>query len=98
MCSYNKVNGDWACENDWLLNHVLKGAWHFPGFVVSDWDATHSTDKAAMAGVDMQMSGAEQFGEPLKKAVISRGGPMPRLRCVVAPPLRSMFYGDGFFR
>ncbi len=35
MCSYNKVNGDWACENDWLLNHVLKGAWHFPGFVVS---------------------------------------------------------------
>jgi beta-glucosidase-like glycosyl hydrolase len=42
MCSYNKINGDWACENDYLLNHVLKGNWKFPGLVVSDWEATHT--------------------------------------------------------
>ena len=91
MCSYNKVNGDWACENDWLLNHVLKGAWHFPGFVVSDWDGTHSTEKAAMAGLDMQMPGDEYFGAALKEAVTSGRVPLQRLDDMVHRVLRSMF-------
>jgi beta-glucosidase len=91
MCSYNKVMGHWACENDWLLSHVLKGAWHFPGFVVSDWDGTHSTDKAAMAGLDVQMPGDEYFGEALKQAVTSGRVPMRRLDDMVHRLLRSMF-------
>ncbi len=91
MCSYNKVNGDWACENDWLLNHVLKGSWHFPGFVVSDWDGTHSTEKAAMAGLDVQMPGDEYFGEALKRAVTSGRVPLRRLDDMVHRLLRSMF-------
>jgi beta-glucosidase len=91
MCSYNKVLGDWACENDWLLNHVLKGAWKFPGFVVSDWDGTHSTDKAVMAGLDVQMPGEEFLGEPLKQAVSSGRIPMRRLDDMVHRVLRSMF-------
>jgi beta-glucosidase len=91
MCSYNKVFGDWACENNWLLNGVLKGAWHFPGFVVSDWDGTHSTDKAAMAGLDVQMPGDEYFGDALKQAVTSGRIPMPRLNDMVHRLLRSMF-------
>jgi beta-glucosidase len=91
MCSYNKVNGDWACENDWLLNHVLKGAWHFPGFVVSDWDGTHSTEKAAMAGLDVQMPGDEYFGAALKEAVTSGRIPLQRLDDMVRRLLRSMF-------
>src|SRR5229473_1610436 len=91
MCSYNKVNGDWACENDWLLNHVLKDSWHFPGFVVSDWDGTHSTEKAAMAGLDVQMPGEEYFGEALKRAVASGRVPMRRLDDMVHRVLRSMF-------
>jgi beta-glucosidase len=91
MCSYNKVNGDWACENDWLLNSVLKGAWHFPGFVVSDWDGTHSTDKAALAGLDVQMPGDEYFGAALKEAVTSGRVPMRRLDDMVHRLLRSMF-------
>src|SRR5271166_4867556 len=45
MCSYNRVNGDFACENDWLLKEVLKTEWKFPGFVLSDWGGTHSTEK-----------------------------------------------------
>src|SRR6202521_2179091 len=91
MCSYNKVMGDWACENDWLLNHVLKGAWHFSGFVVSDWDGTHSADKAAMAGLDVQMPGDEYFGEALKQVVTSGRVPMRRLDDMVHRLLRSMF-------
>jgi beta-glucosidase len=91
MCSYNKVMGDWACENDWLLNHVLKGAWHFPGFVVSDWDGTHSTDKAANSGLDVQMPGEEYFGEALKQAVNSGRVPLGRLDDMVRRLLRSMF-------
>jgi len=90
MCSYNKLSADWACENDWLLNHVLKGAWHFPGFVVSDWDGTHSTDKAA-AGLDVQMPGDEYFGEALKQAVTSGRVPLQRLDDMVHRLLRSMF-------
>jgi beta-glucosidase len=91
MCSYNKVMGDWACENDWLLSHVLKGAWNFPGFVVSDWDGTHSTDKAAMAGLDVQMPGDEYFGEALKAAVSSGRVPLQRLDDMMHRLLRSMF-------
>ena len=91
MCSYNKVNGDWACENDWLLNHVLKGNWHYPGFVVSDWDATHTTEKAAKAGLDMEQPGEIYFGAPLKAAIESGAVPSARLDDMVHRLLRSMF-------
>jgi beta-glucosidase len=47
MCSYNRVNGDFACENKYLLTDVLKKDWNFPGFVLSDWGGTHSTEKAS---------------------------------------------------
>ncbi len=91
MCSYNKVNGDWACENDYLLNKVLKGEWHYPGFVVSDWEATHTTVKAALAGLDEQEPGEEYFGKPLMDAVQSGEVPLSRLDDMVHRTLRSMF-------
>ncbi|MBN3818540.1 glycoside hydrolase family 3 protein, partial [Paraburkholderia sp. Se-20369] len=52
MCSYNRLNGDYACENAHLLNDVLKNEWGFEGQVQSDWGATHSTAKAINAGLD----------------------------------------------
>ncbi len=52
MCSYNLVNGAWACENDYLLNKVLRQDWGFKGFVMSDWGAVHSTAYAANSGLD----------------------------------------------
>jgi beta-glucosidase len=52
MCSYNRLNGDYACENNYLLNQVLKQDWAFQGMVQSDWGATHSTAKAINAGLD----------------------------------------------
>ena len=83
MCAYNKLNGDWACENRFLLTDVLKRDWNYPGFVMSDWGAVHSTEKAANAGLDNQ-SGQEldkaiYFGAPLKAAVEAGTVPMARL-------------------
>jgi beta-glucosidase len=91
MCSYNLLNGDYACENDYLLNQVLKKEWGFRGFVISDWGATHSTYKSAMAGLDMEMPGSDFFGVALKKAVESREIPMPRVDDMVRRILRSAF-------
>ncbi|MBX3565155.1 MAG: glycoside hydrolase family 3 protein [Sphingomonas sp.] len=88
MCAYNKVNGDWACENDFLLNQVLKRDWGYRGWVMSDWGGVHSTAKAAKAGLDQQ-SGQELdkamfFSAPLKAAVQSGDVPMQRLDDMVA--------------
>jgi beta-glucosidase len=69
MCSYNAVNGDYACENKYLLTDVLKKKWGFKGFVVSDWGATHSVVKASAAGLDNEEPEDLFYGEPLKKAV-----------------------------
>jgi len=91
MCSYNKVNGDWACENDYLLNHVLKKSFGFKGWVLSDWGGTHSTTKAVMAGLDQEMPGSTFLGDALKKAVESGEVPMSRLNDMVHRILRSMF-------
>ena len=69
MCSYNRVNGDYACENKYLLNEVLKGAFHFQGFVLSDWGGTHSTLQASHAGLDQEQPGDFFYGAALKNAV-----------------------------
>jgi beta-glucosidase len=69
MCSYNRVNGDYACENDYLLHEVLKTDFQFPGFVLSDWGGTHSTVKASHAGLDNEEPMDRFFGPKLKKAV-----------------------------
>ncbi|TGO81176.1 hypothetical protein BPOR_1298g00010 [Botrytis porri] len=57
MCSYNRINGTYACENTHLLNDILKGELGFQGYVVSDWFATQSGYPAANAGLDMDMPG-----------------------------------------
>jgi beta-glucosidase len=91
MCSYNRVNGDYACENSYLLNEVLKKDFGFQGFVLSDWGATHSTTKAALAGLDLEMPGSTYFGDALKKAVESGEVPMSRLDDMVHRILRTEF-------
>jgi beta-glucosidase len=91
MCSYNKVNGDHACESDYLLNQVLKKDWGFKGWVLSDWEATHSTVKAANAGLDQEMPGDRYFGEPLCAALAAGQVPMARLDDMDHRILRSMF-------
>jgi beta-glucosidase len=69
MCSYNAINGDYACENKYTLTDILKRDWKFKGFVLSDWGGTHSTVKASAAGLDNEQPGENFFGDAYKKAV-----------------------------
>jgi beta-glucosidase len=75
MCSYNRINGDFGCENSYTLKDVLKKDWGFKGFVISDWGGTHSTEKASSAGLDQEQPMADYFGPKLKEAV--RAGRVP---------------------
>jgi beta-glucosidase len=91
MCSYNRIDGDHACENDYLLNQVLKKAWGFKGFVISDWGATYSAVKAAQAGLDQEQPGSVYFGKALKEAVENGAVPASRLDDMVHRILRTEF-------
>lgn len=90
MCSYNLVNGTYACENPYLLQTVLKGTWAFPGFVMSDWDATHSTVNAAVNGLDQEQPENIYFGSNLQQAVQNGQVPETRLDDMVHRILRAM--------
>ena len=79
MCSYNRVNGDYACENSYLLHDVLKSQWGFKGFVDSDWGGTHSTEKASAAGLDQEQPMGNHFGAKLKDAVVAGRVPMSEI-------------------
>src|SRR5205814_3837404 len=91
MCSYNAVNGDYACENKYLLTDVLKKDWKFPGFVLSDWGGTHSTEKASTAGLDNEQPGRFWFGDKLKAAVDSGAISAAELDEHVHRIMRAMF-------
>ncbi len=91
MCAYNLVNGVYNCENAELLNTILKGDWQFPGFVMSDWWATHSTVNAALNGLDQEQPDNEFFGAPLTQAVGGGQVPQSRLENMVQRILRAMF-------
>jgi beta-glucosidase len=97
MCSYNLINGRWGCENDYLLNTVLKGDWGYKGFVMSDWGAVHSTVGAANDGLD-QFTGfcckddKPWFAPPAMKAALASGAiPQARLDDMVTRILWALF-------
>jgi beta-glucosidase len=55
MGSYNKVRGEWATHNNYLMNQILKKEWGFKGVVISDWGAVHNTQQALWNGTDIEM-------------------------------------------
>jgi beta-glucosidase len=78
MCSYNRINSVYACQNQYTLDKVLEGQFGFNGFVMSDWGANHSTVASADAGMDMEMpggvsgsvdGGTDYYGSALQTAV-----------------------------
>ena len=79
MCSYNRINGDFGCENPYTLRDVLEKDWGFKGFVISDWGGTHSTEKASSAGLDQEQPMADFFGPKLKEAVEAGRVPMSEI-------------------
>ena len=94
MCSYNKINGQYGCENDYLLNKVLKGDWAYKGFVMSDWGAVHSL-AAAMNGLDQQSGSqldAQVFlGKPLADTAATDPEYAARLSDINRRILRSIY-------
>jgi beta-glucosidase len=91
MCAYNRVNGEYACQNQYLLSDVLKNQWKFPDFVISDWGATHGTVKDSAAGLDQEEPNQYFYGDAMKKAVESGQVPMSQLDDHVHRILRAMF-------
>jgi beta-glucosidase len=95
MCSYNRVNGVYACEDRWLLRDVLDDDWGFPGYVMSDWGAVHSTVESAHAGLDQQSAytfdSAPFYRGPLEAALDQRQIPMRRLDDMAERILCAMF-------
>lgn len=95
MCAYNRYNGTYACENDFLLNKVLKQDWNYPGWVLSDWGGVHSTVAAANAGLDQESASGfdrqDYFGTPLADALADGGVAPQRLHDMVHRILASLF-------
>lgn len=91
MCAYSKLNGVYACESPYLLNDVLKKAWGYQGWVMSDWGAAHSALPSALAGFDQEMPTGRYFGDALKTALEKGEVPMSRLNDMVHRILRTEF-------
>jgi beta-glucosidase len=90
MCSYNLTNSQYDCENEYLLNQVLKTDWNFPGFVMSDWWATHSTATAANNGLDQEQPN-QQYFSTLGTSVSGGQVAQTRLDDMVHRILRAMY-------
>jgi beta-glucosidase len=91
MCSYNLLNGDYACQNKYLLTDLLKNDWKFKGFVVSDWGATHSVEQSSAAGLDNEQPLGIFYDDRLKAAVEAGKVPMAELDEHVRRILRTEF-------
>ncbi|PDZ03761.1 glycosyl hydrolase [Bacillus cereus] len=63
MSAYNKINGEYASENTYLLNDILKEEWGFEGFVVSDWGAVNERVASLANGLELEMPSSFGIGE-----------------------------------
>jgi beta-glucosidase len=73
MCAYNRVNEDWACENQHLLTDILRKEWGFKGVVISDWQAQHNTVSAMRNGLDVEMPTPVDYSANNINAALSAG-------------------------
>lgn len=94
MTAYNRVNGTYASEHDWLITDVLRGDWGFDGLVMSDWFGSHSTAPTVNAGLDLEMPGpTRDRGAKLVAAVeqgeVARGTIRDRVRAILTVMART---------
>lgn len=100
MCSYQRVNNSYACENSKILNGILKDELDFQGFVQSDWHAQRSGVNSALSGMDMNMpgdglrwtDGESLWGSQLTKAVLNTSIPFDRLNDMVTRIVASWYH------
>jgi beta-glucosidase len=96
MGAYNRFRGQHCCENDYLLNNILKNEWGFKGLVVSDWGGAHNTRECATNGLDLEMGSAARnysdyyLAQPYLKLLQSGELPMAGLDDKVRRNLRVM--------
>ena len=96
MCAYNRVNGPYSCEHSFLLTQVLRDEWRWPGYVMSDWGAVHSTAPSANAGLDQESGFGLQAGDwfnadKLKSAVGAGEISATRIDLMATRVLHAMF-------
>jgi len=102
MAAYNKFRGDWCSENDYLNRQILRKECGFKGVLMTDWSAAHTTVKAALAGLDLEMGTDKKdynewyFANPLIKAVEEGKVPLAIVDEKVANVLRVMFNSKMF--
>lgn len=73
MSSYNKVNGEYASENSYLLNEILREEWGFEGFVVSDWGAVNERVASLASGMELEMPANGGIGDQKIVEAVKRG-------------------------
>ena len=102
MCAYNRVNGVYSCENNFLLNQVLKQDWGYPGWVMSDWGAMHALtdanvglDQESADIIDQVLNGTRFFAD-LGAAIEYGIVPQSRLDNMVQRILRSGFASTAY--
>jgi beta-glucosidase len=79
MCSYATVNGEYSCQNPYLLATTVDQRWGFDGFIQSDFGATHSTVGSALAGMDLEMQTGDYYAAPMEQAVLDGQVPIATL-------------------
>ena len=90
MCSYARINGNFACNNSDLETTILRDEWGFPGFVMSDYGALHST-QGALQGTDQEQPFNTYYGTPLQTAIGNGSIPKSALNTMVQRVLTQMF-------
>ena len=95
MCSYSTINGQAACQNDYL-NNILNQQWGYQGFITSDYGATHSTVGSADAGLDQEMPSADFYGPALESAVGDGQVALSTINDAVSRILTEMFQFNEF--
>ncbi len=88
MCSYNKLNGEYASQHHWLLTEVLRDEWGFDGYVMSDWGAVSDRVKGVAAGLDLEMPASgglndARIVEAVKKGVLPEEDVDKSVRCIL---------------